>query len=368
MAIRFTMPENAEEHVAFAYSPVLEAVLSLHVIVEPKHHPLQHPFVRAMRRLSPALRREIAAFRYAYRAYFPEFLFPSTTGGFATFEAELERLLAVPDELITHEFTRQFLGEAVPRGAEVMRRPEVIRAVRRAAALDGPRTAELVDLALEDPANLRSRFVRLIDDYWNEAFGSEWERIEPVLAGTVAAYGQLIASRGFFSLLEPLWPEVRLDRPARTFSLQRPHDHDVAVAGYLLLVPSEFVWPHVRVNCDEPWPLALVHPSSSIAHAARPVMGPDDVLRVLRVLGDDTRMRALRLIAERPRSTQELAPLVGISEAALSKHLRMLAEAGVLAAKRQGYYVLYSLEPDRIEGLTSSLLQYLGGDRAHGGA
>ncbi len=124
----------------------------------------------------------------------------------------------------------------------------------------------------------------------------------------------------------------------------------------------------MRVNCDEPWPLALVHPSSSIAHAARPVMGPDDVLRVLRVLGDDTRMRALRLIAERPRSTQELAPLVGISEAALSKHLRMLAEAGVLAAKRQGYYVLYSLEPDRIEGLTSSLLQYLGGDRAHGGA
>ena len=125
-------------------------------------------------------------------------------------------MLAVPDDLITHEFTRQFLGEEVPRGVETMRRPEVIEAERRAAALDGPWTAELVGLAFEDPATLRSRFVRLINDYWNEAFATEWERIEPVLAGSVAAYGQLIASRGFFSLLEPLWPEVRLDRPART--------------------------------------------------------------------------------------------------------------------------------------------------------
>jgi DNA-binding transcriptional ArsR family regulator len=62
-------------------------------------------------------------------------------------------------------------------------------------------------------------------------------------------------------------------------------------------------------------------------------------------LSDETRLHALALIAEKPRSTQELAPLVGLTEAGLSKHLRILADAGVVTSKRDGYYVLYSIAP-----------------------
>src|SRR5712691_9761070 len=80
VTIVFRVPASAVERVGFSYSPSLEAVLSLHVLVEPKHHPVQHGWVRAMRRLSPALKREIDAFAFAFRAYFPEFLFPSPAG------------------------------------------------------------------------------------------------------------------------------------------------------------------------------------------------------------------------------------------------------------------------------------------------
>jgi DNA-binding transcriptional ArsR family regulator len=54
-----------------------------------------------------------------------------------------------------------------------------------------------------------------------------------------------------------------------------------------------------------------------------------------------------------------LAPLVGISEAGLSKHLRQLTEAGLLESRREGYYVLYSLVPERIEPLSESLRRFL---------
>ena len=80
MAIRFHLPADASERVAFAYSPLLEAVLSLHVLVEPKHHPLQHEWVRAMRALEPALRREIAAFSILYRATLADLFLPSPAG------------------------------------------------------------------------------------------------------------------------------------------------------------------------------------------------------------------------------------------------------------------------------------------------
>jgi hypothetical protein len=69
----------------------MEAVLSLHVLVEPKHHPVQHGWVRAMRRLSPALKREIDVFAFAFRAYFPEIFFPSPAGELLDFAGELRR-------------------------------------------------------------------------------------------------------------------------------------------------------------------------------------------------------------------------------------------------------------------------------------
>jgi hypothetical protein len=69
------------------------------------------------------------------------------------------------------------------------------------------------------------------------------------------------------------------------------------------------------VNCDPPWPLAVVYPAGFVAAEARPRIPPADLVAVLRAAGDDTRLRAPKLIHERPRSTQELARLVGITEA-----------------------------------------------------
>lgn len=80
---------------------------------------------------------------------------------------------------------------------------------------------------------------------------------------------------------------------------------------------------------------------------------------MLRALADPTRLTALRLVAEQPRSTQELARLVRISEAGLSKHLRVLAAAGLVTSRRSGYYVLYSWEPDRLGALSEAVLSFL---------
>ena len=363
MTIVFRIPASAAERVGFAYSPSMEAVLSLHVLVEPKHHPVQHGWVRAMRGLSPALKREIDVFAFAFRAYFPEFFFPSPAGDLLGFADELGRLRAIDPALVRLEFAIPLIGPQAgggeARDPAMLEEPAVRRRLRERAAAQGDEA--LAELLLDDPGALLERFLGLLERYWEDAFASEWERIEPDLAAGVAEAGRQIEEHGLYALLRGLWPEVRSDPEAGRFWLERPHDHEVEIGpeDRLVLAPSAYVWPHVRVNCDAPWPLGLVFPASSIVREARPRIPPAALVGVLRALADDTRLRALRLIAERPRSTQELAPLVGITEAALSKHLRVLAEAGLLERRREGYYVLYRLVPEQVAAVAPSLSAFL---------
>ena len=354
MPIRFHIPAFAIERLSFAYSPLVEAVLSLHVLVEPKHHPLQHEFVRRMRSLSPGLRRRIEELAFVYRRTMPDFFSPSADEGFGSFEDELARMQRHDDETLALELLRPLYDHAGRRDKALLDDEEVRAHVREAPAL--------AQLIFEDPRELARMLAELLADYWDEAFAAEWERLEPRLARAVVDAGRTIASEGLYSLLRGLSPRLRVDPASEEFGLDIPHDHRVEIteADRLALVPSAFVWPHVRVNCDQPWPLSVIYPASFVVADARPRIPSADLVRLLRALGDDTRLRALRLIAERPRSTQELAPLVGISEAGLSKHLRQLAQVGVVTTKREGYYVLYSVDPDRLAPLSRTLLAFLG--------
>jgi Family of unknown function (DUF5937)/Helix-turn-helix domain len=199
-------------------------------------------------------------------------------------------------------------------------------------------------LLFEDPKRLVERFTRLLETYWEEAFAAEWQRLEPRLADGVVAAGRELATGGIFGFLVALAPQLRVDPDGSAFGIDVPHDHDVALgsANPLLLVPSVYVWPHVLVNCDPPWPLALVYRAPHVAESQRQPTSPE-LVRVLRALADPTRLRILRQITRRAGSIQELAPIVGLSEAGTSKHLRLLAAAGLVETHREGYYVLYSL-------------------------
>jgi DNA-binding transcriptional ArsR family regulator len=355
--IRFRLPPEGDECLAFAYSPLLEAVLSLHVLVEPKHHPLQHEWVRRMRSLPSELRREIRRLGFAYTRVVPEFLMQAPAGGYLSFEDELAALAAVDERTAALGFLRLFYDHGGERGGELLEDPEV-----RAYVVGHPMgEPELGRMVFDDPLGLLKSFTSLLAAYWEAAFESEWERLEPQLARTVSDAGARIAESGLYAYLKGLSPSLLIDAEARELLRKVPHDHTVEITprNELVLVPSYYVWPHVRVNCDAPWPPGIVYPAPFAVAESHAELPADELLHVLRALGDQTRLRALKLIATRPRTTQELAPLVGISEAGLSKHLRLLARAGVVESRRDGYYVVYSLAPDRIAPLSDSLLRFL---------
>jgi len=76
---------------------------------------------------------------------------------------------------------------------------------------------------------------------------------------------------------------------------------------------------------------------------------PQDVARVLRALSVEKRLEIVRLLAERTLCVGALSNLLGISAGAVSQHLRILKDAGLVEPDRRGYFIHYGLAPDAAE-------------------
>jgi ArsR family transcriptional regulator len=67
------------------------------------------------------------------------------------------------------------------------------------------------------------------------------------------------------------------------------------------------------------------------------------VSAVFRALGDDTRLQILALLRRREICVCEFVELLGISQSAVSEHLRRLKEAGLVLDERRAMWVFYRL-------------------------
>ena len=82
-----------------------------------------------------------------------------------------------------------------------------------------------------------------------------------------------------------------------------------------------------------------------------------DVARILAALAEPTRRQILERLRAGPQSVGELTDAVPVSQSAVSQHLRVLREAGLVTERREGTRRLYRVHPDGL----SSLRAYLDG-------
>jgi len=74
-----------------------------------------------------------------------------------------------------------------------------------------------------------------------------------------------------------------------------------------------------------------------------------DFIKACRALGDDTRMNIFQLIKYKNFCVGAIAKKLGISQSAVSQHLRVLREAGLVEGEKRGYYVHYLIIEDAIK-------------------
>ena len=65
--------------------------------------------------------------------------------------------------------------------------------------------------------------------------------------------------------------------------------------------------------------------------------------RVYKALADSNRIRILKMLEVKPLCNCGIAHILGIVQSAISRHLKILEDAGLITHERDGSYILYSL-------------------------
>ena len=65
-----------------------------------------------------------------------------------------------------------------------------------------------------------------------------------------------------------------------------------------------------------------------------------------KVFSVETRIKIIELLKATPLTVNAMADSLGVTQSAVSQHLRLLKQAGLVADERDGYHIFYSLNKD----------------------
>ena len=82
-----------------------------------------------------------------------------------------------------------------------------------------------------------------------------------------------------------------------------------------------------------------------------------ELLDFFKALADENRLKIVGLLAQKPASVESLAQALGLSVSTTSHHLARLAKSGLVSARVDGHYNIYSLQTDLLHKMSQRLLQ-----------
>jgi len=84
-------------------------------------------------------------------------------------------------------------------------------------------------------------------------------------------------------------------------------------------------------------------------------MEPAEIFKVLSV---ETRVKIIELLkSQGPLGAKDISATIGITTAAVSQHLKILKQAGLVRSERNGYWIPYSIDEEAMENCRQLLTE-----------
>jgi DNA-binding transcriptional ArsR family regulator len=249
---------------------------------------------------------------------------------------------AMPDDELLEQMTGELLED-----------PELAATARRAIDGDDAAYAELQarldsfhgHAVLTQPLAELAPMARRVVHSWLPRYEAIEPRVARMLERDVAAHPIEDAARDPIGYVERATNGIRLVPEPR---IRR-----------IVLAPSYFGRPYNSLTKVGDVQLICYPIADASLGAADHVTPPAATVRLYRALGDSSRLRILRLLAEKDRYLTEIANELELSKPTIKHHLAQLRAAGLITLTEQGNLTYYTLRRDRAEEAGVELRSYL---------
>ena len=127
----------------------------------------------------------------------------------------------------------------------------------------------------------------------------------------------------------------------------------------VILAPSYFSRPYNYLLAGEGWRFFGYPVSDDALEVEDRLAPPPAMVRLHRALGDETRLRILKLLAGQDLYLTEIAQQLELSKPTIKHHLALLRAAGLLTVVESGAVIYYSLRRDRIDTASTDIARFL---------
>jgi DNA-binding transcriptional ArsR family regulator len=205
---------------------------------------------------------------------------------------------------------------------------------------------ERIDM-LRHPAETHAAMVRVLRD-WLTAFEPISDRIAAILDRDYSMRAGDRATGATVEIIERATGGIRwLGEPG---------------VRRVILAPSYFSRPYNFLLAGPDWRFFGYPVADDALDARDPLAPPQSVVRLHRALGDETRLRILKLLAGGDLYLTEIAQHLELSKPTIKHHLAMLRAAGTLTIMESGTVIYYSLRRQRLDDASIELKRFLIGE------
>lgn len=91
-------------------------------------------------------------------------------------------------------------------------------------------------------------------------------------------------------------------------------------------------------------------------------MTEEEMVKIFKALSVDSRVQILKLIKNKELCVNAITQKLNITQPAVSQHLSVLKEAGLVKSDRYGSIIHYSIDRNRLDEFKKSIKKYLGAE------
>lgn len=202
---------------------------------------------------------------------------------------------------------------------------------------------------------LKKRIIRALKEYYLIYFEKELRFIEPLLIRCLKRDSEVCIRSGVLNYVNELHSRIEVTDKAFLFHKFTLFTIPFDMLKRLVIRVSSFISPHLLMDYGDD-----MIQFTTVAHLDRKLEKvPMDLLRLMKALSDETRLKIIRQLRKSKGSTQSLALELNLTEAGISKHLKMLYDAELLYKERVGNYIYYYLNTFFIDRIPLGLYEYL---------